>query len=174
VAWADPLTAAFTGQSYGARLEAGYHFGVLSTLGMTPYGAVLAQYFHTPAYAESDRSGAGFGLSYSGTNATGLRSEIGARFNAPTLVNGEPLILYGRLAWAHDFMRNPAVGAMFETLPGASFTVYGAPIPRDAALTSAGAKLYLTTNCSLIGSFEGSLASGSQNFGTSGTVRYVW
>ncbi len=173
VALADPLTAAFTGQSYGTRLEGGYRLGVLSTLGVTPYGAVVAQYFHTPAYRESDPSGA-FGLSYGATNATDVRSEIGARFDAPTLVNGKPVVLYGRLAWARDFVGNPRVGAAFETLPGASFTVYGAPISRDSALTSAGAKLYLTANWSLIGTFDGSFASGSQNYGTSGTVRYAW
>ena len=48
------LTANFVGQSYGARLESGYRFGVLPTLGVTPYAAVQAQDFHTPAYSESD------------------------------------------------------------------------------------------------------------------------
>ena len=36
----DQLTANFDGQSYGARLEGGYRFGVLPTLGVTPYAAV--------------------------------------------------------------------------------------------------------------------------------------
>ena len=35
----DALTATFTGQSYGGRLEGGYRFGVLPTLGVTPYAA---------------------------------------------------------------------------------------------------------------------------------------
>ena len=38
--------------------------GVLPTLGVTPYAALQAQVFHTPAYSESDVSGGGFGLSY--------------------------------------------------------------------------------------------------------------
>ena len=38
---------------------------------------------------------------------------------------------------------NPALAPVFETLPGASFTVNGAPIPHDSALTSAGAELFL-------------------------------
>jgi uncharacterized protein with beta-barrel porin domain len=90
------------------------------------------------------------------------------------LVDGKPLILYGRLAWAHDFAANPAVDAVFETAPGASFTVNGAPIARDTALTTAGAKLYLTANWLLIGTFDGSFASGAQSYGTSGTIRYGW
>ena len=36
----DQLTASFDGQSYGARLEGGYRYAVLPTLGVTPYGAV--------------------------------------------------------------------------------------------------------------------------------------
>ena len=60
-----------------------------------------------------------------------------------------PLILRGRVAWAHDFVGNPALSAVFETLPGASFTVNGAPIPHDSALTSAGAELFLTPRWTL-------------------------
>ena len=47
-----------------------------------------------------------------------------------------PLILRGRVAWAHDWVSNPALNASFESLPGTSFTVFGAPIPHDSALTS--------------------------------------
>jgi uncharacterized protein with beta-barrel porin domain len=51
-----------------------------------------------------------------------------------------PLVLYGRAAWGHDFVNNPSLGAVFQALPGGSFTVNGAPIPHDSALTSAGAR----------------------------------
>jgi hypothetical protein len=60
-----PLSANFLGQSYGARLEGGWRFGVLPTLGVTPYGAVQVQDFHTPSYSESDPTGSGFALAYS-------------------------------------------------------------------------------------------------------------
>ena len=49
----DALTANFVGQSYGARLEGGYRYAVLPAFGVTPYGAVQFQDFHTPAYSES-------------------------------------------------------------------------------------------------------------------------
>ena len=48
----DELTANFNGQSYGARFESGYRYAVLPAFGVTPYGAVQAQAFHTPAYSE--------------------------------------------------------------------------------------------------------------------------
>ena len=170
----DQLTANFDGQSYGARLEGGYRFGVLPTLGVTPYGALQAQDFHTPAYSESESTGGGFGLSYAAMNATDVRTELGSRFDAPTLLYGKPLILRGRVAWAHDFVGNPALSAAFETLPGASFTVNGAPIPHDSALTSAGAELFLTPRWTLLAKFDGEFAPGSQTYAGSGTLRYTW
>jgi uncharacterized protein with beta-barrel porin domain len=103
-----------------------------------------------------------------------VRAELGSRFDAPTLVDGKPLMLYGRLAWAHDFVTNPALTAAFEMLPGGSFTVYGAPIPHDTALTTASAQLLLSANWSLIGTFNGEFAQGSQSYGGNGKLRYTW
>jgi uncharacterized protein with beta-barrel porin domain len=139
-----------------------------------PYGALQFQDFHTPAYSESDLSGGGFGLSYNAMNATDVRTELGSRFDAPTLLYGKPLVLCGRLAWAHDFVSNPALSAFFETLPTTSFTVFGAPIPHDSALTTAGARLFLSANWSLIAKFDGEFAPGAQTYAGSGTLRYTW
>jgi hypothetical protein len=86
-------------------------------------------------------------------NATDVRTKLGSRFDAPTLVYGKPLVLYGRVAWAHDFVSNPALSAVFQSLPSAGFTVFGAPIPHDSALTTAGAQLYLTPQWTLIAKF---------------------
>jgi uncharacterized protein with beta-barrel porin domain len=62
-----------------------------------------------------------------------VRTELGSRFDAPTLVCDKRLVLFGRVAWAHDFVDNPALSAEFQTLPGTNFTVFGAPIPHDSA-----------------------------------------
>jgi autotransporter-associated beta strand protein len=174
----DQLTANFDAQSYGARLETGYRYAVLpkfgTPFGVTPYAAVQAQDFHTLSYSETDVSGGGFGLSYAAMNATDIRSELGARFDDPTLLAGMPLILRARLAWAHDWVSNPALGAVFESLPGASFVVNGAPLPSDSALTSLGAELYLTSSLRLIAKFDGEFAPGSQTYAGTGTLRYTW
>jgi autotransporter-associated beta strand protein len=173
-AMGDQLTANFDGQSYGARLEAGYRYAVLPTLGLTPYGALQAQNFHTPAYSESDTTGGGFGLSYAAMNATDVRTELGARFDDPTILCGKPLIVFGRLAWAHDFVSNPSLSAAFEALSGSTFTVNGAPIPHESALTTAGAQLFLTPRWTLLAKFDGEFAPGSQTYAGTGTLRYTW
>lgn len=102
-------------------------------LGMTPYGAVQFQDSHTPSYGESDATGGGFGLADNAMNATDVHTEPGSRFEATTLLDGKPLLLSRRPAWAHDAVSPLAMSAVFESLPGASFTVLGAPIPRVRA-----------------------------------------
>jgi outer membrane autotransporter protein len=170
----DQLSANFLGQSYGVRVEGGYRYPVLPALGVTPYGAVQFQDFNTPAYSESDATGGGFGLSYAAMNATDVRSELGARMDDLTAIYGKPLIVFGRLAWAHDFVANPSLSAAFEMLPGGSFTVNGAPIPHDSALTTAGTQLFLTPQWTLLAKFDGEFAKGSQTYAGTGTLRYVW
>ena len=114
---------------------------------MTPYGALQAQSFHTPSYTETDLTGGGFGLNYAAMNATDTRGELGARFDGLTTLNGLPLILRSRLAWAHDWVSNPALTAVFQALPGASFVVNGAPLPANSALASVGAELKINPPC---------------------------
>ena len=177
IAVADNLTASFQGQSYAARGEAGYRYGVPVTgyiIGVTPYAALQVQAFHTPGYSETDLSGGGFGLTYNAMNATDTRSELGARFDNLTMWNDMPLILRGRLAWAHDWVSNPALGAAFQALPGSSFTVSGAAPPANSALTTAAAELHMTANWSLIAKFDGEFAPTSQTYAGTGTLRYSW
>ena len=59
------------------------------------------------------------------------------------MLDSMPLILRARLAWAHDWVGNAALGAVFQTLPGAAFTVNGAAVPANSALVSAGGQTFL-------------------------------
>lgn len=170
----DHLTASFQGQSFAGRIETGYRFAVLPAIGTTLYGAVQAQNFHTAAYSETDLTGGGFGLNYSSRNATDTRSELGLRFDNLTMIGNLPLSLRARAAWAHDWVSNPALTAMFQALPGAAFVVNGASPPRDSALVSAGMELHLTRNWSLAAKFDGELASRSQTYAGTGALRYAW
>jgi uncharacterized protein with beta-barrel porin domain len=177
IAMGDNLTAKFQGQSYAARGEAGYRYAVPVTgyiVGVTPYAALQVQDFHTPGYSETDLSGGGFGLTYNAVNATDTRSELGARFDNLTVWNGMPLVLRGRLAWAHDWVSNPALGAVFQALPGSNFTVNGAPPPKNSALTTAGAELHLNANWTAMAKFDGEFGSGSQTYAGTGTLKYSW
>lgn len=170
----DQLTGRFQGESYGARLEGGYRFAVLPWLGVTPYAALQAQEFSTAGFSETDVTGGGFGLSYAPMRASDVRSELGLRLEDPTMLAGRPLILRARVAYAHDTVGNPAFSAAFQALPGASFIVNGAPIPKDSALTSVGAQLFIAPQWSLLAKFDGEFAQGAQSYASSGTLRYIW
>jgi uncharacterized protein with beta-barrel porin domain len=170
----DQLTANFAGQSYGVRVEAGYRYAALPTLGVTPYAAIQAQDFSTPRFSESDQTGGGVGLTFAAQNAADVRTELGTRFDNPTAVAGMPLILRARLAWAHDFVNAPSLTAAFQVLPGTNFVVNGAPVPHDSALTSIGGELFLAPNWTLLAKFDGEFADGSQTYAGTGTLRYSW
>jgi uncharacterized protein with beta-barrel porin domain len=170
----DQLTAKFQGQDYAGRVEAGYRVAVLPMVGVTPYAAVQAQAFRTPSYSETDLSGAGFGLSYNAMNATDTRTELGARFDDLIIAGSMPLVVRSRLAWAHDWVSNPSLDAVFQALPGASFVVNGAAVPANSALASAGAELHMTSNWSLQAKFDGEFAAGAQTYAGTGTLKYAW
>jgi len=142
---------------------------------VTPYAALQVQDFRTPGYSETDLTGGGFGLSYASVNATDTRSELGARFDNLQIVGGMPLVLRGRLAWAHDWYTNAtALNAAFQALPGSTFTVNGAVQPQNSALTTAAAELHITPSWTAIAKFDGEFGSGAQIYGGTGTLRYSW
>jgi uncharacterized protein with beta-barrel porin domain len=170
----DQLRAKFDGQSYGLRAETGYRFAVLPTVGLTPYAAAQTQWFHTPGYSETDLNGGGYALSYNAVMANDTRSGLGVRADDLTMLGGAPLVLRARVAWAHDWISNPALGATFQALPGASFTVNGAAVPANSALASAGAQLFFTQNWSIEAKFDGEFASTAQTYAGTGTLKYSW
>ena len=170
------FTASFTGQSYAARFEGGYRYGLpeppgSAALGLTPYAALQTQWFHVPAYSET---GGVLGFSYNAMTANDTRTELGARFDNLTTLDNTPLLLRARLAWVHDFVSDPSLSAAFESLSGSSFTVNGVPIPHDSALTSASAQWWLTSNWSFTVNFDGEFASSVQTYGGNGVLRYSW
>ena len=134
-----------------------------------------AQAFRTPAYNELDATAGGFGLSYNGRNANDTRTELGARFGQVLPVASTAVLaLNARAAWAHDWVTTPILNPLFQTLPGAFFTVTGAtPVP-NSALLSAGGELRFLNGWALGGRFDGEFADRAQTYAGTGTLRYVW
>jgi len=71
-------------------------------------------------------------------------------------------------------METTSIGAAFQALPGANFTVIGAQRARDAALVSIGPQLEFAGSWSLRAKFDGEFASRSQIYAGTGTLRYSW
>jgi len=177
IATGDQITASFVGQGYAARGEAGYRYAVpfnSTIVGITPYGALQPQLFHTPSYSEIDRTGGGLGINFAVMTATDIRSELGLRFDNLQIINRMPVILRARAAWAHDWVSHSSLTAAFAVLPGASFIVNGLTLPKDSALATAEAELHLTANWDLLVKLDGGFSDGSQIYAGTGTLRYAW
>ena len=171
----DQLTARFAAQSFGGRIEGGYRFATAFG-GVSPYAAAQIQSFHTPAYAETDLTGGGFGLGYAARNATDTRSELGGRFDREIIpFSSNAIVTFtGRLAWAHDWVSDPTLAASFQPLPGQSFFVTGAAPAKDSLLASGGAEVRFASNWSVAARFDGEFAEHSTTYAGTGVVRCRW
>ena len=138
----DQLTAKFSAQSLGGRLEGGYRIPAGMAFGVIPYAAVQVQGFWTPSYSEGGQLGPAdpFALAFSSRRATATRTELGSRFDKVVPMMDGNLGLFGRLAWAHDLQNNASISPAFLGLPTPSFVINGATPPRDKALVTAGAE----------------------------------
>ncbi|MTV13671.1 MULTISPECIES: autotransporter domain-containing protein [Bradyrhizobium] len=173
-AGADHLRANFNANAWSGRLEGGYRHAT-PWIGLTPYAAAQFTSFELPAYAESMVSGGGaFALNYAAKSVTDVRSELGLRSDKSFAVDGGIFTLRGRVAWAHDFNPDRAVGAVFQTLPGAAFVVNGAAQASDSVLTTASAELRWRNGWSAAATFEGEFSNVTQSFAGKGVMRYTW
>ena len=144
-------------------------------IAITPYVAVQAQAFATPSYTEADPGNGGFGLAVAARTATDVRGEAGARFDhAIALDATSVLMLRARLAYAHDWVSDPALTATFQALPGAGFIVNGAAPARDAGLASVGAERHFANGIVLGAKLDGEFAARTQTYTGTATARYAW
>ncbi len=181
VAGTDQLTADFSANNVGGRIEGGYRFPIPGVfgwpgLGLTPYAALQVQAFRTPSYSETAASGSSpFALAYDAHTTTTTRTELGTWIDRTVaLDNGALLALRSRVAWAHDFWSDPSMTATFQSLPGSSFTVFGAAPASDSLLASAVAEISFRNGISLAAKFDGEFAEHSQTYIGTARLRYRW
>jgi outer membrane autotransporter protein len=181
VAGTDHLTADFSANNVGGRIEGGYRFAIpgvfdSSGFGVTPYAAFQMQAFHTPSYSEIAASGSPtFALAYDARTTTATRTELGSWVDKTyALDRNNALSLFGRVAWAHDWYSDPSVTAAFQSLPGSSFTEFGAAPVHDSALLSAGTQLSMRNGWSVMAKLDSEFAPRSQTYIGTGQLRYTW
>jgi autotransporter-associated beta strand protein len=177
VAGIDQLRAEFNANAFSGRLEGGYRFVSpwAGGIGLTPYAAAQFTTFDLPAYAERATVGSNvFALAYNAKDVTDVRSELGIRTDKSYVMQDGVLTLRGRLAWAHDYDPDRAIGATFQTLPGASFVVNGAAQASDSVLTTASIERKWINNWSIAATFEGEFSNVTSSYAGKGVVRYQW
>jgi len=173
----DQLRAEFNANAFSGRLEGGYRFVSpwVGGVGITPYAAAQFTTFDLPAYAEQAIAGTNnFALAYGAKSVTDPRSELGFRTDKSYVMPDGILTLRGRLAWAHDYDPDRAIGATFQTLPGASFVVNGAAQASDSALVTASVERNWRNGWSAAATFEGEFSNVTSSYAGKGVVRYAW
>jgi uncharacterized protein with beta-barrel porin domain len=174
IAGIDQLRARFNANAFSGRLEDGYRFATM-WMGITPYAAAQFTTFDLPAYAEQALVGANtFALAYNAKSVTDTRTEVGLRTDKSWAMPDSIFTLRGRFAWAHDYNPDRAIGATFQTLPGASFAVNGAAQAHDSALTTASAEVKWINGWSAAATFEGEFSDVTRSYAGKGVVRYAW
>jgi uncharacterized protein with beta-barrel porin domain len=173
----DSLQGNFAANVVSARLESGYRLSY-GAVAVTPYGALQTQEMFLPAYSEFATVGASqFALNYASRDFNATRTELGAWFDSNSFANGwaqKGLTLYGRAAWAHDFDNEGAATAVFQSLPGTSFTINSAKPAHDGALVTVGFQYKLQDGWSVLAKFDGEFSSTTAIFAGTATLRYLW
>jgi uncharacterized protein with beta-barrel porin domain len=177
IAGTDMLRAEFNANAFSGRVETGYRFVApwIGGVGITPYAAGQFTTFDLPSYAESAIAGAStFALAYGARSVTDPRSELGFRTDKSWAMADGILTLRGRVAWAHDYDTDRAIGATFQSLPGASFVVNGAAQAADSALVTASVEKKWLNGWSAAATFEGEFSNVTASYAGKGVVRYAW
>ena len=172
----EQLRGDFTAHGVTGRIESGSRFAIAPQAGITPFGALVAQTFETPDYAETAVAGPGAAaLSFAERDDHRLRTELGLRFDSVLAAWGDStLTLRGRAGWAHEFETGRTAAATFVALPGFGFGVTGAALAADAGFVSAGTEWTFANGLTLAAKFDGEFASRSESYAGTASIRYAW
>ncbi|WP_322518365.1 autotransporter-associated beta strand repeat-containing protein [Rhodopseudomonas palustris] len=171
VAGGEALRARMHPQALTARVEGGQRLQV-SGIGVTPYAALQTTTMFLPSYGETGTSL--FALDYAGRQSTVTRSELGARFDDEVWIDGRPLALRARAAWAHGWNTDWHAAATLPQIPAAQFNVYGAALPGDSVQVSLGASLGLGRGWTVSAAFDGEFWKNAESYAGRALVSYQW
>lgn len=165
IGFSDQLSAsqdADTAQVFG---DLGYRI-VTSTATYEPFANLAYVHLDTGSFTEQGGEAA---LRSSGSNASATFSTLGMRASAPFAFAGVPVVARGALGWRHDY--NAVVPATTMSFVSGSipFTIYGVPLPRDAAVVELGLKAMIDAQSTLHLDYAGQFGDGTRDNGIFGT-----
>jgi len=160
---------------YFGQAEIGYQVSVYAPAqaSITPFARLQAINVTQGAFSEWGANSISLNVAQQSTNA--LRSTLGAQLNGGIPMGDSSLALALRLGWQHefDYTKRPMTAA-FAGAPSASFTVYGAPVARDAAIVGLQADTRLADSLQLYLRYDGEFATGNDNHGLTAGLRFSW
>ena len=170
----EQLSGAFLSQTFNARFETGWRSSFGSGYA-TPFAALEYSLLHLDGFSEYNPGGPNLlGLSYASQYINSLPLFLGAQFDSASLVSGNPVSYFVRVAWRHDFEASRSIESSFITAPGFDFTVNGAIAPQDAAAVDIGVKYGLTKQLSITSNFEGLFSGQGNSYGGTVGAKSTW
>ncbi|MDR3499371.1 MAG: hypothetical protein P4L72_09105 [Parvibaculum sp.] len=133
-----------SGGAYYAGAEVGYDYDLGSQAKLEPFLGFL--YSHTKVDGSTETGSGPANLTVSDQSANSASSRLGLRwsqtFGSAGSSTWTPML---ELGWKHEFAdSNPSTTAALAGIPGASFTVQGAGVPKDSAIVGAGLTMKLS------------------------------
>ncbi|EHK64268.1 autotransporter [Achromobacter arsenitoxydans SY8] len=160
------LTASYSGNTTQLFAEAGYSLAVTPAVTLEPFIGLSWSDLRVRGFSESGGSAALSGSAQSQDTTSTLAGLRGQWAPAQT-----DLVLRGMLGWRHAYgSLRPTQTLAFDQ--GASFSVAGAPIARDAARVELGADLVVVRNMTAGLSYAGEFGGGNRQHAGSVDVRW--
>lgn len=126
------------GSGFVSRIEAGYRLPEWAGMALTPFLALNSVVFAQRGFTEQGLAPAN--LQVARQTTASLQGVLG--LEAGYRVPASGLGVTARLGWGHEFQdTSRSMNASLAAVPGAGFTVTGAPVPRDVALLGLGLSL---------------------------------
>jgi uncharacterized protein with beta-barrel porin domain/membrane-associated phospholipid phosphatase len=170
----NSLQSNFDVNTIEGRAEIGDRFD-FAWASVTPFGAVSDTELWLPSYSETSLSGSTlFALNYAAQSVNDAKTQFGFYADKSFALTNSVLTLFGKAAWGHDFNPQQSATASFQSLPGSSFTVYGAAPDKDSAITRAGAEIHWGHGFAASAAFEGEFSGNVHSYGGRGAISYSW
>jgi outer membrane autotransporter protein len=168
--------ARFHAQDMGLRIEFGRRFVDDDGLGITPYAAIQAQTFRTPAYQEITLTGLPqLALGYLQQTTDDVTHELGVQLNSTaSLDDGNEIELRVRLGWVHNYSGALSTVASFQSFADTAFTVSGVQPLKDAARVSLAVASVLSNSLSLSARVSSDLSQSGQSYTGNATLAWCW
>jgi len=175
----EQINGSFDGSQYGGQVEGGWRLA-LGRNTLTPFAGLAVQALRQNGYTETSRdtvTGAPgtLGLIVQPQTTVSVRSTLGGQFGTSFQANDDTVLSPRlRLGWAHEFNTQRTSTAALSLLPGATFTVTGAPPAADALILGVGVDLDLSRMVRVFAQFDGDFASNTTSYGGTGGIRLFW
>ncbi|SDG96899.1 Uncharacterized conserved protein, contains a C-terminal beta-barrel porin domain [Paraburkholderia phenazinium] len=164
----------FSGQSYGAQVEAGLPLALRYGYTLTPSVRLGAQHVNIGSYTESD-GGSGVGLGVNSAAYNSVRTSVGLEISKAVETKVGTVVPYGKIEYEHEWAGNvPNTTATFngDALGATTFTTNSASPVRNIADVVLGATLYRAKGLSLDANVTVQVGKGYTSVG--GGVQAKW